>query len=537
MMGGKTQRLLGQIADYLHRRPALPGAQQLAGVHPLQACERALTLIETLDGDPSERARARLAELADALMPAALWMREQFLASPFMAASQRDDWLASLDRMASRLLDALRRAASAETWVRTYAWQAQLVLTSRAAARLPMASSLAGATHDWQTAEGAGLATTAVRHVGVWGRSAVATPAQGFARLMVLHMDDWASLSPAQFMALAALLERSGCGDEVLVRPAAGAVYCVIDIASDGMPHRGAELPASAKPGSADEHMRFVALAPAEQTSLAWLAARREVGDNGLGGLLAVSSADVEMAAQTLLACAEPADAGRNRRRHERRLVDEEVWAVVGLRPIRAVLAQSGRPYAQGLPGAGSSAAGVSAFGELASEPVPAPLPMRWRLRDRSDSGIGAELPAAQGDGLVPGTLVAFRCTDAHWQLGVVRRHVGREAGRTARLGIERLGGVPRLLPLTAAGIRGAAEDRPGFSRSVVRIPAIHVALDDVPHLLLETGDYAVGRQLAQPDEQRPLILGEISCSGPGWVLARLAAATRPVELRLASSA
>ena len=90
------------------------------------------------------------------------------------------------------------------------------------------------------------------------------------------------------------------------------------------------------------------------------------------------------------------------------------------------------------------------------------PTPRRWQVKDQSDSGCRMRGQTTDLNGLIPGSLIAFRESETDpWTVGVIRR-LRRLMVDHVELGVEYLGRSPRYVKIVTGDHLGAlSEDMP----------------------------------------------------------------------------
>jgi len=90
------------------------------------------------------------------------------------------------------------------------------------------------------------------------------------------------------------------------------------------------------------------------------------------------------------------------------------------------------------------------------------PTPRRWQVKDQSDSGCRMRGQTTDLNGLIPGSLIAFRESEPDpWTVGVIRR-LRRLMVDHVELGVEYLGRSPRYVKIVTGDHLGAlSEDMP----------------------------------------------------------------------------
>jgi hypothetical protein len=128
------------------------------------------------------------------------------------------------------------------------------------------------------------------------------------------------------------------------------------------------------------------------------------------------------------------------------------------------------------------------------SDGQPAAGPESWVAQDASDGGYGALVPAAPGDWLGIGALVALRAEgETRWGAGVVRR-VQRSGEQEYRLGIERLARVAYAIRLAPSGVISSFNATRDNDPGVLLTPKPDA--ERQVRLLLRSGTYTAGQAL-----------------------------------------
>ena len=162
------------------------------------------------------------------------------------------------------------------------------------------------------------------------------------------------------------------------------------------------------------------------------------------------------------------------RRRGERTPAAASVLAVAGLAQIVQLLrgeAQRGRrpdaasatqfdeitiAAADGHTRTANSVMGAGGLDAYSIATTSGPPPRRWQVKDQSDSGCRMRGQTTDLNGLIPGSLIAFRASDLEpWTLGVIRR-LRRLMVDHVELGVEYVGRSPRYVKIVTGDHLGA---------------------------------------------------------------------------------
>lgn len=273
-----------------------------------------------------------------------------------------------------------------------------------------------------------GRALLAAESVGAGSRPVAAgaagamSPAQEYARAMVLHAASPDSATPQQMEVMERLVAHFLPGFLFAAEAAHDSVYWV-DLASAVPPQRLARMPAEALPT-----LRFFKPGPAHAALVELLATLERGGelppDLPLGG--AWSPRIVLAALRQLTSYLAPVPPQRT---HERHRVQHRMAVAIGFADVRAVLA------------------GEAAAGGVAD----------WIVENVSRGGFGAVAGSLPGERLRIGTVVAMRPPESpQWLLGIVRR-CHRVSDSQAQVGVEALSRRAVCLPARGRGASGYA--------------------------------------------------------------------------------